>query len=79
MSPCLALIISTSFVTTSLVATTPTVTYAAYAQVRSNFKNCHCIAGLGRFVPIAVKGLVELCHGTQSDPIVMIVFVWAAA
>ena len=35
--PCLALIISTSFVTTSLVATTPKVTYAAYGQVLTMF------------------------------------------
>jgi len=35
--PCLALIISTSFVTTSLVATTPKITYAAYPQVLTMF------------------------------------------
>src|SRR4030095_8904349 len=37
VSPCLALIISTSFVTTSLVATTPRVTYAPYGQVLTMF------------------------------------------
>jgi len=37
VSPCLALIISTSFVTTSLVATTPKITYAAYGQVLTMF------------------------------------------
>lgn len=37
VSPCLALIISTLFVTTSLVATTPKVTYAGYEQVLTMF------------------------------------------
>jgi TonB family protein len=37
VSPCLALIISTSFVTTSLVATTPKVTYAGYEKVLAMF------------------------------------------